>query len=127
MWLYSAVHLDNTAGSCLSLLTCLRAGGIARRPAACKPICRAWLLGFAPAGDVVFMSTYALHRSPDVWEDPLRFDPDRSALLPLALRAACNALHPAVGNICSLQTEQRWALRMRMVLSLVIAPPQVLG
>lgn len=28
-------------------------------------------------GDVVFMSTYALHRSPDVWEEPLRFDPDR--------------------------------------------------
>lgn len=30
-----------------------------------------------PAGDVVFMSTYALHRSPDVWEDPLCFDPER--------------------------------------------------
>ncbi|PRW33565.1 cytochrome P450 [Chlorella sorokiniana] len=29
------------------------------------------------AGDVVFMSTYALHCSPEVWEDPLRFDPER--------------------------------------------------
>lgn len=28
-------------------------------------------------GDVVFMSTYALHRDPAVWEDPLRFDPGR--------------------------------------------------
>ena len=37
------------------------------------------LIPSLPAGDVVFMSTYALHRSPDVWEDPLRFDPDRCA------------------------------------------------
>ncbi|KAL4419812.1 hypothetical protein ABPG75_006910 [Micractinium tetrahymenae] len=28
-------------------------------------------------GDVVFMSTYALHRDPQVWEDPLTFDPER--------------------------------------------------
>lgn len=30
-----------------------------------------------PAGDVVFMSSYALHRTPAVWDDPLRFDPER--------------------------------------------------
>jgi cytochrome P450 len=30
-------------------------------------------------GDVVFMSTYALHRSPAVWRDPLNFDPERWA------------------------------------------------
>ena len=43
----------------------------------------------APAGDVVFMSTYALHRSPAVWEDPLAFDPDRHA--PLPAFTACGA------------------------------------
>lgn len=29
------------------------------------------------AGDVVFMSSYALGRSPLLWDDPLTFDPDR--------------------------------------------------
>ncbi|KAG2490073.1 hypothetical protein HYH03_011538 [Edaphochlamys debaryana] len=29
------------------------------------------------AGDVVFMSSYALGRSPTIWREPLRFDPDR--------------------------------------------------
>mgnify|MGYP001806755631 CR=1 FL=1 len=29
------------------------------------------------AGDVVFMSSYALGRSPDLWRDPLTFDPSR--------------------------------------------------
>lgn len=29
------------------------------------------------AGDVVFMSSYALGRSPLLWEDPLEFNPDR--------------------------------------------------
>jgi cytochrome P450 len=28
-------------------------------------------------GSNVFVGTYALHRSPDVWTDPARFDPDR--------------------------------------------------
>jgi cytochrome P450 len=30
-----------------------------------------------PPGSNVFVGTYALHRSPDVWADPARFDPDR--------------------------------------------------
>jgi cytochrome P450 len=30
-----------------------------------------------PAGDVVFMSSYALGRSPAIWSDPLTFDPSR--------------------------------------------------
>ena len=29
------------------------------------------------AGDVVFMSSYTLGRSPALWDDPLTFDPDR--------------------------------------------------
>jgi cytochrome P450 len=29
------------------------------------------------AGDVVFMSSYALGRCPRIWEDPLTFNPDR--------------------------------------------------
>eukprot|EP00798_Chlamydomonas_sp_ICE-L_P021012 gene21012-27872_t len=31
------------------------------------------------AGDVVFMSSYSLGRSGDIWEDPLTFNPDRFA------------------------------------------------
>eukprot|EP00245_Coleochaete_scutata_P018247 TRINITY_DN938_c0_g1_i1.p1 TRINITY_DN938_c0_g1~~TRINITY_DN938_c0_g1_i1.p1 ORF type:complete len:640 (+),score=112.42 TRINITY_DN938_c0_g1_i1:319-2238(+) len=30
-----------------------------------------------PGGDVVFMSTYAMGRNPDVWENPEEFNPDR--------------------------------------------------
>jgi cytochrome P450 len=29
------------------------------------------------AGDVIFMSSYALGRSERLWQDPLRFDPER--------------------------------------------------
>ena len=32
-----------------------------------------------PAGDVVVMSQWVTHRDPRLWEDPLRFDPDRWA------------------------------------------------
>ena len=32
----------------------------------------------SPAGDVVFMSSYALGRSADIWEDPEEFRPVRS-------------------------------------------------
>lgn len=31
----------------------------------------------SPAGDVVFMSSYALGRSADLWHEPLTFDPSR--------------------------------------------------
>lgn len=42
--------------------------------------------GFAiPAGGVVATSFHALHRHPDLWPDPDRFDPDR--FLPEAVRA----------------------------------------
>ena len=30
-----------------------------------------------PAGRIVFWSNYTLHRHPDIWEDPERFDPER--------------------------------------------------
>ena len=32
-----------------------------------------------PAGDYVVMSQWVTHRDPRLWEDPLRFDPDRWA------------------------------------------------
>jgi cytochrome P450 len=32
-----------------------------------------------PAGDVVVMSQWVMHRDPRLWDDPLRFDPDRWA------------------------------------------------
>jgi cytochrome P450 len=32
-----------------------------------------------PAGSLVILSTYALHRHPGVWANPDRFDPDRFA------------------------------------------------
>jgi len=32
-----------------------------------------------PAGTTVAMSPWVLHRRPELWEDPLRFDPDRFA------------------------------------------------
>ena len=32
-----------------------------------------------PAGDVVVMSQWVTHRDPRLWDDPLRFDPDRWA------------------------------------------------
>lgn len=35
------------------------------------------LLFAGPTGDVVFMSSYALGRSPALWHDPLTFDPSR--------------------------------------------------
>lgn len=34
---------------------------------------------YVDAGDVVFMSSFALGRSAALWEDPLLFDPDRFA------------------------------------------------
>ena len=34
--------------------------------------------GHVPAGDVVFMSSYALGRSADIWEAPDEFRPVRS-------------------------------------------------
>ena len=72
---------------CAALFPCLC------RPCSCSCSCcphDPWLACSLSllAGDVVFMSTYALHRSPDVWEEPLRFDPDRCAVH-AAPRCAC--------------------------------------
>jgi cytochrome P450 len=30
-----------------------------------------------PAATMVLLSVFALHRRPDLWPDPLRFDPER--------------------------------------------------
>lgn len=37
-----------------------------------------WIDGYlVAAGTVVIVSIYAIHRDPDLWDRPLRFDPDR--------------------------------------------------
>ena len=33
---------------------------------------------FVPAGTEIYISPYFIHRHPDLWEAPDRFDPDRS-------------------------------------------------
>jgi cytochrome P450 len=40
------------------------------------------------AGDVVFMSSYALGRSPDIWQDPEQFRPVRRTAAAFASVAA---------------------------------------
>jgi cytochrome P450 len=32
-----------------------------------------------PAGSILMTSTYAMHRKPELWDDPERFDPERFA------------------------------------------------
>ena len=58
-----------------------RCGSIRRRSGSSARRCRtSTSTGHAiPAGDVVVMSQWVTHRDPRLWDDPLRFDPDRWA------------------------------------------------
>ncbi len=41
---------------------------------------------FIPAHSIVAMSPYTMHRHPDFWDDPVRFDPERFAPEKVAAR-----------------------------------------
>jgi cytochrome P450 len=77
-----------------------------------------------PAGDVVVMSQWVTHRDPRLWDDPLRFDPDRWAegvprppgltYFPFSAGPhACHGSQQALREttIVAATVSQRWRLR----------------
>jgi len=79
--------------------------------------------GFAiPAGDLVVMSQWVTHRDPRLWDDPLRFDPDRwaggathpPAFFPFSAGVhACHGSRQALreATVIAATVSQRWRLR----------------
>jgi cytochrome P450 len=77
-----------------------------------------------PAGDYLVMSQWVTHRDPRLWEDPLRFDPDRwvegatrpegFAYFPFSSGPhACHGSQQALreATIVAATISQRWRLR----------------
>jgi cytochrome P450 len=51
-----------------------------------------------PAGSTIYVSLYAVHRRPDLWPDPERFDPDRFEADRIASRARFAYIPYAAGH-----------------------------
>ena len=77
-----------------------------------------------PAGDYVVMSQWVTHRDPRLWEDPLRFDPERwaegatrpdgMAYFPFSSGAhACHGSQQALleATLMAATVSQRWRLK----------------
>jgi cytochrome P450 len=77
-----------------------------------------------PAGDLVVMSQWVTHRDPRLWDDPLRFDPDRWAegvpqpppLTYFPFSAGVHACHGSQqalreATVVAATVSQRWRLR----------------